>query len=236
MSSDPVCDAPKRLHQAPELERPHSGAGQHGREAEVVLRADHHDVIIVGIERFQHRHAAPAAAQHHEARLVLVTDLLGIVVVVDEGVDDGQVLGPAGARVERRLRHGHLGQDGGLGVRGGVVREKGDDQRAREEDEEAAIGERAVEEAEDGPAEGQGLGGDEAGRGAGKRSGAEGSKEANARQSPSLRRPAPDRFPQSSLAPQRPCPYRLRMNVESREGGSGAPRGAPDAVLEHSAK
>jgi hypothetical protein len=54
----------------PELQGPHAGGGQEGREHHVVPRRHAHDVVEVGIEALHEPASGPPGAHHHHPRLL----------------------------------------------------------------------------------------------------------------------------------------------------------------------
>ena len=106
-------------------------------------------MILVRPQVLQQRDAAPAGAEHNQARLRLLAPLLGRVLVVEQAFEQGQVFGAAAARVEGEGGHGHVAAGGLAFVGVVVVDEEGEHDRATEGDEEAEGGEGTVGEADD---------------------------------------------------------------------------------------
>ena len=118
-------------------------------------------MVILQIQILDQPDAPPPAPEHHEFRLGFLPRILFAVVVVDEDLGDGEVLGAAAARVQRVDGDGDVGCGQVVAVGGGVVGEEGEDDAAGCEDEEAGVGEGAVKEAEEGAAGArEGFGGD----------------------------------------------------------------------------
>ena len=161
MAPDPPHNLPHRFHQAPQLQRPDRRRWQHGRKQKVIHRAHDRDMVILDIQILNQSNTPPPAPKHHKLRLGLLPLVLLAVVIVDEDLSDGEVLGAAALGVERADGDGDVGRGQVVAIGRGVVDEEGEDDAAGREGEEASIGEGAVEEAEEGAAgAGEGFGGD----------------------------------------------------------------------------
>lgn len=94
-----------RLDKGSDLESADRGRGQHGSKQKVVGRGDNSDMVVIWVQLLQQGHAAPTSAQNDKLRLVFLSLLLWRVIVIDQMVNNGQVLGPSPARIQSILGH-----------------------------------------------------------------------------------------------------------------------------------
>ncbi len=101
-------------------------------------------MVVARLQQLQHRHAAPSCPKDDQLGLVLLRPHAFRIVVIDEVVDYGEILGSTSPRVESIFGDGDVEGLGVVGVGGVVVDKESHDQSARDDDEEAERDEASV--------------------------------------------------------------------------------------------